>query len=286
MIKTDNLSYTYPKSTTPAVRSVSFEIGSGEIFGFLGPSGAGKSTTQKILIQLLKGYEGHAEVMGKELSKWDRSFYNHVGVGFELPNHYLKLTALENLQLFASFYQGPMLDPMELLAKVGLEPDAEKKVSAYSKGMRMRLNFVRALLHNPDILFFDEPTSGLDPVNGRKIKQLILEQKAAGKTVFITTHSMQDADELCDRVAFIVDGAIDLIDAPKKLKLQHGERKLKIEYIDEGLKSEEFDLNGLGQNQAFLKILNQFEVQTIHTEEATLEDIFVKVTGRSLQEGN
>ncbi|MCB0640026.1 MAG: ABC transporter ATP-binding protein [Phaeodactylibacter sp.] len=283
MITVTDLSYTYPKSKTPAVRSVSFEIGQGEIFGFLGPSGAGKSTTQKILIQLLKGYKGNAVVLGRELSDWDRSFYNHIGVGFELPNHYLKLTAIENLQLFASFYAGPLRDPMALLEAVGLAQDADKKVSAFSKGMRMRLNFVRALLHDPEILFFDEPTSGLDPVNARKIKQLILEQKAAGKTIFITTHAMQDADELCDRVAFIIDGRIELIDAPKKLKLEHGRRLVKVEYLDGLLKSEEFELEGLGRNPAFLQLLNEQAVQTIHTEEASLEDIFVKVTGRSLQ---
>lgn len=283
MITVTDLSYTYPKSQSPAVRSASFEIGKGEIFGFLGPSGAGKSTTQKILIQLLKGYQGHASVLGRELSQWDRSFYNHIGVGFELPNHYLKLTAIENLQLFASFYQRPLKDPMQLLTAVGLEQDADKKVAAFSKGMRMRLNFVRALLHDPDILFFDEPTSGLDPVNARKIKHLILQQKAAGKTIFITTHVMQDAEELCDRVAFIIDGRIELIDAPRKLKLEHGRRRVRVEYLDGLPKSEEFELEGLGKNSAFLRLLNEKAVQTIHTEEASLEDIFVKVTGRSLQ---
>ena len=213
MITVTDLSYTYPKSKTPAVRSVSFEIGQGEIFGFLGPSGAGKSTTQKILIQLLKGYKGNAVVLGRELSDWDRSFYNHIGVGFELPNHYLKLTAIENLQLFASFYAGPLRDPMALLEAVGLAQDADKKVSAFSKGMRMRLNFVRALLHDPEILFFDEPTSGLDPELERSVMNLCARLAKEGRLVVMTTHILESIN-LFDRLLILVGGKTAFFGTP------------------------------------------------------------------------
>ena len=282
MISVSNLVYTYPKSAAPAVDNISFEVPQGEIFGFLGPSGAGKSTTQKILIRLLSGYRGDIRLMGKLLQEWDKSFYNHIGVGFELPNHFGKLTALENLRFFGAFYDRALREPMELLSQVGLEQDAHKRVSEFSKGMKMRLNFVRAIMHNPELLFFDEPTSGLDPVNARRIKDLILEQRTAGKTIFLTTHVMHDADELCNRIAFIVNGKIALIDSPKKLKLQYGRRQVRVEYLNGAVREEAFPLDGIGNNAGFLRILQEEDVQTIHTEEATLDDIFIKVTGTSL----
>lgn len=282
MISVKALRYTYPGQSRQAVHDISFTVEKGEIFGFLGPSGAGKSTVQKILIRLLPGFQGEITVLGKPLQQWNATYYNHIGVGFELPNHYLKLTALENLQLFASLYDKPTADPEALLAKVGLADDALKKVESYSKGMKMRLNFVRALLHDPEIFFLDEPTSGLDPVNARQMKNIILDLKKEGKTIFLTTHNMHDADELCDRVAFIVDGEIKAMDAPKQLKKQGGQRKVRVEYQNGGLKTYEFSLDGLGENDDFLAILKSGHLESIHSEEASLEDIFIKVTGRTL----
>jgi len=282
MIKVNQLSFAYPGATAKTLYDLDFEIAKGEIFGFLGPSGAGKSTSQKILIKLLNNYEGHAEVMGKELSKWDSDYYNHIGVGFELPNHYLKLTARENLNFFASFYDRPCRKPEELLQMVGLESAIDQRVSEFSKGMKMRLNFVRSFMHDPEILFFDEPTSGLDPVNARLLKNIILDLRDQGKTIFVTTHAMLDADELCDRVAFIIDGKIAMIESPRALKLQNGKRRLKVEYGLDQRSEKEFDLDGLGKNTDFLQLLQEESIHTMHTEEATLEDVFIKVTGRSL----
>jgi len=284
MITVSNLTYTYPGSDKAAVQGVDFRIEKGEIFGFLGPSGAGKSTTQKILIKLLRGYAGDISVFDKPLNSWDDSYYERVGVAFELPNHYRKLTGLENLNLFRSFYSGPTLDPVELMELVGLAEDAHMRVGNYSKGMQMRLNFVRALLHQPELLFLDEPTTGLDPVNGRNIRQIIREQKEAGRTVFLTTHDMYVADDLCDRVAFIVDGKIALIDSPRNLKLRYGKRNVRVEYhTDSGpLRQAEFPIDGLGDNADFLALLRKEKIETIHTQEATLEDIFVETTGRRL----
>lgn len=284
MIDVKNLIYTYPNGSSPAVAGIDFKIDKGEIFGFLGPSGAGKSTTQKILIGLLRGYDGQAAVLGKEISAWNRDIYERIGVGFELPNHYLKLTALENLRHFASLYSGATEDPKKLLEMVGLDEDGDTLVSQFSKGMRMRLNFVRAFLHQPELIFYDEPTSGLDPVNARKVKDIILAQKAAGQTVFLTTHDMQVADELCDRVAFIVDGKIDVIDSPSNLKLAYGKREISVTYGKDGNTAvAAFPLDALGENQAFLQLIQNNYVQTIHTQEATLENIFIQVTGRELQ---
>lgn len=282
MITAKELSYTYPGQKTSAVNNISFSVNQGEIFGFLGPSGAGKSTTQKILIRLLKGYTGKVMINCRELNRLTQDYYNQVGVGFELPNHYPRLTALENLQFFASFYRNKNTNLMELLEMVGLHDDARKPTSSFSKGMKMRLNFIRALVHDPEILFLDEPTSGLDPVNARKLKNIILDLRSRGKTIFLTTHNMHDAEELCNCVAFITRGKISLIDSPRNLKLSHGTRKLKLEYGNGETQLREFPLDSLGSNAEFLRIINHQYIQSIHSTEATLEDIFIKTTGESL----
>ena len=282
MIDVQNLSYTYPGRTERAVKGISFSVAAGEIFGFLGPSGAGKSTTQKILTGLLKGYQGAVTVLGKPLHTWRADYYEQIGVSFELPNHFQKLSALENLNYFRSLYAGATEEPLKLLALVGLAADANTRVGQFSKGMQMRLNFVRALLHKPKLIFLDEPTSGMDPVNARTIREIVRGLKQSGCTIFLTTHSMQVADELCDRVAFMVDGQIAALDSPRAMKIQHGQRRVRIEWGQNGqTQQQEFALDGLADNAAFLQALRQ-PIETIHSKEATLEDIFVQVTGRAL----
>ena len=284
MIDVRDLVFSYPKEPEPTLKGLSFHIEEGEIFGFLGPSGSGKTTTQKLLIRLLTGFEGQISILKKDANQWGTELYYDVGVGFELPNHFTQLTGLENLQLFSSFFQKKTRDPMELMELVGIADAAHQRVKNYSKGMAMRLNFVRALLHDPALLFMDEPTAGLDPTNARNIKDILLELKRAGKTIFLTTHNMHDADELCDRVAFLVDGEIKLIDAPRSLKLAHGQQQVQVEYsAGETRKQATFDLRGLRSNQTFMDILEANTIQTMHSQEATLEDVFVKTTGRSLR---
>lgn len=284
MIDIENLRFGYPKQANDTIKGINFSIIKGEIYGFLGPSGAGKSTTQKIITRLVDGFHGKVWIMGKELKDWNNDYFNHIGVGFELPNHYAKLTGLENLKLFASLYDKAAQDLMGLLEKVGLKEAANQKTQDYSKGMKMRLNFVRALIHDPEILFFDEPTSGLDPVNARILKNIIKDLKRQGKTIFLTTHNMYDADELCDRVAFITEGLIKAEDAPKALKLKYGKPLLNVEYQNPNLKSIEFDMNNLGQNQEFMNIITKHKIISMHTKEATLDDVFVKTTGENLTE--
>ncbi len=282
MFTVKQLVFCYPHSKDTTLRGISFSIEKGEIFGFLGPSGAGKSTTQKILYKLLTGYQGEVLFCGKPLRDWDRSFYERIGVSFELPNNYLKLSARENLKFFAAFYPNTPADFMPVLEKVGLAADADKLVSDFSKGMKMRLNFARALLHNPDMYFFDEPTSGLDPVNANKIKDIIKELKAKGKTIFLTTHNMFDADQLCDRVALLHQGGIKAMDAPAELKLKYGEKNIKVITANSAMKEYIFPLENIGKNPDFLKIISQQEVIAMHSQEATLEEVFIKVTGQTL----
>jgi fluoroquinolone transport system ATP-binding protein len=284
VIRVRGLTFTYPKSTEPAVRGMDFSVGRGEIFGFLGPSGAGKSTTQKLLIGLLRGHGGEAAVWGKDPLAWGPDYYQRIGVSFELPNHYHKLTGLENLRFFASLYDVDTLDPMELLDAVGLADDANTRVAKYSKGMQMRLTFARSLINDPDLLFLDEPTSGLDPVNARKVKNIVLDLKARGRTVFLTTHDMATADELCDRVAFVVDGEIVAMNTPAELKIARSQRVVRVEYRGNNgaLDTAEFGLDGLADDVGFHAVLRDHQVATIHSREASLDDVFVEVTGRRL----
>ncbi len=284
MIKVRNLSYTYEDSQVKAVDDISFNITKGEIFGFLGPSGAGKSTTQKVLIRLLDNYQGQVEIFGQNLQSFGSEIYEKIGVGFEVPNHFLKLTGEENLRFFMSLYQKQRDDVDTILERVGLLESKNEKVESYSKGMKVRLNFVRAMLNDPQIIFLDEPTAGLDPVNARIIKEFVIEEKNKGKTIFITTHNMQVADDLCDKVAFIVDGKIVEMDNPKELKLKHGEKKVKLEYYrDQEILTRDFPLNTFGNDEEFLDIVKNRTIRTIHSQETTLEEVFIKVTGRSLK---
>lgn len=264
------------------VDGLSFSVEKGEIYGFLGPNGAGKTTTVKILVKILRDYTGEVRVLGKDLREWGKDYYNKIGVSFEFPAVYSRLTARENLGFFASFYK-KHLDPTEVLKMVGLEEKADELVSGFSKGMKKKLDLARALLPDPEILFLDEPLEGLDPASARRIKDLLLEMRESGKTVFLTTHNMYVADELCDRVAFIVDGSIRLVDNPGELKVKMGKRLVKVEYVANGsVAVKEFPLEGIGRNEEFLRIIREHEVRRINTEEPTLEEIFLKVTGRRL----
>ncbi len=283
MIDVHAFSFTYPSARQPAVRDVSFTVAPREIFGFLGPSGAGKSTTQNVLIRLLDGYKGNIRVLGRDLRSWDKNYYRRIGVAFEAPNHYLKLSALENLRLFAGLHGGRTESPETLLRRVGLHEDGEKFVAEFSKGMRGRLTLARALLHRPELLFLDEPTAGLDPVTARLVRQLIREVRDEGATIFLTTHDMVTADELCDRVAFLVEGAIVGLDSPRALRLVHGRKFVRLEIVGDGTRtSREFPLEDLAENPEFLSILRAGHVETMHTLETTLEDVFVRMTGRAL----
>ncbi|MEM9454393.1 MAG: ABC transporter ATP-binding protein [Myxococcota bacterium] len=287
MITVDDLHYTYPGSEHATLRGLSFEVADKEILGFLGPSGAGKSTTQRLLTGLLTDYRGRVQVLGRELRDWGHEYYERVGVSFELPNHHQRLTALENLQHFGSLYRGPIVDPLEVLRWVDLEPDAQKRVSDFSKGMKIRLNVARSLLHRPQLLFLDEPTSGLDPVNAKRIKDLVQLVRSEGTTVFVTTHDMTVADELCDRVAFIADGRLVAIDAPAAFKKRYGKRELVVEYRDASagaLRRADFGLNALDRSEEFQDLIRHSErIETMHTQETTLENVFIEVTGQELQ---
>ncbi len=280
-----DLHFTYPKGKREIIKGMSFSVEKGTVFGLLGPSGAGKSTTQKILTKILRDYSGEILYNGKNLKEFGKEFYENVGVGFELPVHFNKLTAKENMNYFARLYQ-KQIDIDELLTRVGLYDVRNQMVGEFSKGMKVRLNFVRAMINDPDVIFFDEPTSGLDPSNAKIIKDLIKEYKKAGKTIFITTHLMGDVEQLCDYVVFINNGEITETSTVRDLKLKYGKREVKVEYyVDKEFMSKSFALNKIGSNKEFLDILKANYIETIHSGETTLEDIFIKVTGEAKYEG-
>jgi len=288
MIKVKNMSYTYAGSEQPVLHSLNFEIERGSIFGFLGPSGAGKSTTQKILMGLLEGYSGRILFDRAELDPESSDFYRQIGVAFDVPRFYRKMTGRENLRFFAELYGTPDPDIDGLLESVELLEAADRKVEAYSKGMTVRLNFCRALLHEPRFLFLDEPTSGLDPALARKVRRIIRNQKSLGRTVFLTTHSMETAAELCDRVAFLVDGTIALCDSPAALRESRDRKDVTLTHRGSGSETIRSvrPLRGLHRDPLFLKLMEEESLISIHSRETSLEEIFIEVTGRSLHDGS
>ncbi|MFC2039146.1 ATP-binding cassette domain-containing protein [Chloroflexota bacterium] len=283
MISVKNLCHSYNRDGNYAVKDISFEVTDGETFGFLGPSGAGKSTTQGILTGLLEHQEGEVIIAGFDLKTVHKERFNKIGVSFEQSNVYGKLTAKENLEYYSKLFDVPTRDSLELIHLVGLDGKENVRAGEFSKGMKHRLTFARSLLNNPELWFLDEPTTGLDPTIAATIKDIIREKAAQGTTSFLTTHNMYIADELCDRVAFIIDGEIKLIDSPKNLKLQYGQKLIDIEYIDNGkIVKETLKTVDKLERKRIGEIVNKYEIQTMHSKEATLEEIFIQVTGREL----
>lgn len=280
MIDVKEVYFSYGKNKE-ILSNINFSINKGEIFGFLGPNGAGKSTTQKILTGIMNNYKGQINIAGYDLQKVTKDYYEKIGVMFEMPYLYSNLSAVENLKYFSSFYHDNAIrNSNELLDLVQLKYDYRRKpVKSYSKGMKQRTSMARTLLNNPQILFLDEPISGLDPSGAVLIKNIIKKEKEKGTTIFLTTHNMFVADELCDRVAFIVDGKIKIIDTPKNLKSTCEKNYVEVEYMNHGYKTQKtLEIDRLKQGIPF----DYDKILSIHTKEYTLEDIFIEYTGRRL----
>jgi len=282
VIEAKNITYSYNKKL--AVDHISFGIGKGEILGFLGPNGAGKTTTLKMLTGQLLPQDGEISVLGIDVQKDVRKIKSQIGVCFEEKNLYEDMSAVENLTFFASLFGIKNFDVKFLLKRVGLSIDRKDRLANFSKGMKQRLMVARALVNEPRVLFLDEPTDGLDPVSAEDIRNVILEEKRKGVTVFLTTHDMMEADKLSDRVAFINEGKIAALDTPDNLKHQYGKRVIKIRYLeDKNVKEEEINLESEDIGRNIQDMLSKNNVLDMHTEEATLEDIFKLLTGRKLE---
>lgn len=282
MIEVSELQRTFGKKE--AVRGISFTVRKGEIFGLLGPNGAGKTTTIRMLTGQIDPSAGHATVAGCDIVKDRANLKKRIGVVFEDQNLYERLSARLNLEFSCWLYGLPKQRVDEVLELVHLRDRAKDKVSSFSNGMRQRLMIARALLHRPTMLFLDEPSRGLDPVSAREIRQTIQELSQQGTTVLLTTHLMEEADQLCQHVAFIVGGLLVANDTPHALKLSHGQRIMSVTL--EGITSLDNPQNELTLNmdnpsdQAQLThLMTQGKVRAIHSQEATLEEVFIEVAG-------
>ena len=282
-IVADGLTYNYGQLL--AVDHISFSVARGAILGFLGPNGAGKTTTVKMLTGQLRPKEGTATLLGMDVARNVEKVQAEIGVCFEETNLYQRMSAIENLNLFARLFGVKDFDGYALLKRVGLAGREKDRVENYSKGMKQRLMVARSLVSKPQILFLDEPTAGLDPTSSEAIRNIILEEKQRGATVFLTTHDMMEADKLSDRVAFMNQGKIVALDTPYNLKQQYGKRALKADIATgDGVESREIDLDTPQTAEAVHDLLARQKVVTLHSEEASLEDIFIKITGRRLTE--
>ena len=282
-IRVDGISYAY--GDVKAVDDVSFSVAQGEVLGFLGPNGAGKSTTIKLLTGQMRPQSGTISILGMDMAAERDAIQGRIGVCFEEKNLYLNLSARENLNFFARLFGIPNFDPMPLLRRVGLADRAGDRVKGFSKGMQQRLMVARCLMNTPDILFLDEPTDGLDPVSSQAIRRVIEEEAARGAAILLTTHDMDEADKLSDRVAFINDGKIAVLDTPENLKLAHGQRSVRVRIRQNGeVREQVVPLDSTDTGDRLKDVVGAAGLLTIHTEEATLEAVFISLTGRGLQE--
>ena len=283
-IRVDGVSYAY--GDVKAVDDVSFSVAQGEVLGFLGPNGAGKSTTIKLLTGQMRPQSG--DICDFGYGRCQRSRQNS-GPHRRLLSRKKTSISISPPRKICSFFARLFgirdFDPSPLLQRVGLADRADDRVKGYSKGMQQRLMVARCLLNNPDILFLDEPTDGLDPVSSQAIRRVIEEEAERGAAILLTTHDMDEADKLSDRVAFINDGTIAALDTPENLKLAHGQRSVRVRTRENGeVRERVVPLDATDTGDQLKAVVGAEDLLTIHTEEATLEAVFITLTGRGLQE--
>ena len=259
-----------------ALNQIQFNVDKGEIFGFLGPSGAGKTTLINILTGQLKADEGTTQLLGKDTKDLTPEDLARIGLVGDSSGYYEKLSLEKNLIIYAKIYGLPNSRVDEVLEQVGLLESKKTIAEKLSTGMRQRMFLARALLNRPELLFLDEPTSGLDPMTSKKIHRLLEELKAAGTTIFLTTHDMVEATELCDRISLLNQGDLVEIGTPRDIIQKYNkEKRVKVIFRDHS-----------EQEMAFedLKAQDMTQVELIHSMEPTLEDIFIQLTGEKLND--
>lgn len=258
-----------------ALDGIDFSIEEGEIFGFLGPSGSGKTTTINILTAQLLADSGQAQIFGKSAAQLTSKDFAEIGIVSDTSGFYEKMTLYKNLQVYSKWHGVPLSRVDELLKRVGLFESRYKPAEKLSTGMKQRMLLARALINQPRFLFLDEPTSGLDPATSRMIHDLLLELKAQGVTIFLTTHDMQEATLLCDRVALLYQGKLVETDSPAHLIRKYYQNK-RVRVVYQDGREVEISYDQLTQLDEIEKI------ETIHSCEPTLEDVFISLTGGSL----
>ncbi|WP_371462998.1 ABC transporter ATP-binding protein [Granulicatella sp. 20925_1_45] len=259
-----------------ALNQIQFNVEKGEIFGFLGPSGAGKTTLINILTGQLKADEGTTQLLGKDTKDLTPEDLAHIGLVGDSSGYYEKLSLEKNLIVYAKIYGLPNSRVDEVLEQVGLLESKKTIAEKLSTGMRQRMFLARALLNRPELLFLDEPTSGLDPMTSKKIHRLLEELKAAGTTIFLTTHDMVEATELCDRISLLNQGDLVEIGTPRDIIQKYNkEKRVKVTFTDHSAQVRAFE---------DLKDQDMTQVELIHSMEPTLEDIFIQLTGEKLND--
>ena len=259
-----------------ALEEISFEVNKGEIFGFLGPSGSGKTTMIKILTGQLNADSGQTELLGKVSEKLTPADLEQIGLVSDTSGFYEKLSLYKNLQAYAKLYGKPNARVDEVLKQVDLYDSKKLAAEKLSTGMKQRMFLARALINKPQVLFLDEPTSGLDPTTSKKIHELLLDLKEAGTTIFLTTHDMNEATLLCDRLSLLNRGHLIEYGTPSSIiqKYNH-EKKVQLTFVDET--QTEITFEELGQTDLA-------QVVAIHSCEPTLEEIFIQLTGEKLND--
>lgn len=266
--------------TELALKDINITLHKGEILGFLGPSGAGKTTTIKIITGQLRQTSGEAKILDTDTANIDESIYEKIGVVSDQSGIYGKMTVWQNLSMFAKIWRVPRGRVEEVLHQVGLYEHRKKPAGKLSRGQTQRLVLARAVLHKPRILFLDEPTSGLDPSTALSIHKMLLGLKEEGMSIFLTTHNMEEATKLCDRVALLYQGKIVECGSPKELCLKYNQNKKYHLLLNN---QEEVVLEQSPQNIAKIsEWMQRDEIQCIHSCEPTLERVFLQVTGASL----
>ncbi len=260
-----------------AVDGISFDVAPGEVFGLLGHNGAGKTTTIRMLTGRTRPTGGSALIAGFDIVSRISEIKPIINLVFEEQNLYERLTGRDNLEVFADLYGAPRTRVDELLETVNLVDAAKRRVKTYSTGMKQRLLIARSLINQPRLLFLDEPTRGLDPASARDLRNLVLRLSAGGTTVFLTTHYMEEADELCDRVAFLSAGKIVAMDSPQELKLRYGNRSATVLLRDRTERTLLLDRTEDARELAGW--MENDQVLTIHSQEGSLEDVFIALAG-------
>jgi ABC-2 type transport system ATP-binding protein len=266
-----------------AVAGISFSIERGEIFGLLGPNGAGKTTTIRLLTGQIDPNGGMARVAGCDVVRDRTKLKALIGVVFEDQNLYDRLSGRDNLRFSCWLYDLPESRADDMLALVNLADRAKSPVRTYSTGMKQRLMIARALLHKPPVLFLDEPTRGLDPISARDIRGIIEGLRQEGTTILLTTHLLEEADQLCQHLAFIVNGRLVAGGSPRDLKLAHGTRSLLVvasDPKDPGRMTETtLGMDDPSDKARLTELMKEGNVRSIHSQEATLEEVFIEVAG-------
>ncbi|MBR0090117.1 MAG: ABC transporter ATP-binding protein [Lachnospiraceae bacterium] len=259
---------------------VNLDVRKGEIFGLLGPSGAGKTTLIKILTGQLLQDRGTVNIYNTDTRHLSGDSRKCFGITMDDFGVYERLSCYENLKIFAELYGAAKDEINKALTKVGLAGESKTAAGKLSKGMRGRLKLARVFMADPDILFLDEPTSGLDPVSADAIHKMIITEKAHGKTVFLTTHSMAEAEKLCNHIALLHDGKIVESGEPKEICRRHDHQRKLIVHLRDGR-----DLEIPHEKQS-AGIIEEFirtgAAETIHSSEPDLEAVFMELTGREL----